>query len=114
MWMKEAHEGAKCKWQDRSAMDIPRRSCSKLVTTMCFLADGEAARGAAGLLLEADGLLSEVDSFTGKIDEGIAALVMNSMIDVSDSIGIMGVRGHWVYKHSSVWHVRSWSKEHGV
>ena len=88
-------------------MDVPRRSCSKPVATMCFLVDGEAARVAPGLLSEADG-------FAGKIDKGVAALVMDSVTDKADSIGITGARGCWAYKRLSVWHVRSWSKEQGL
>ena len=107
MWMKEAQEGAECKWQDRLATDIPRQSCSKLVATMCFLAVSGVTRGAAGLF-------SEANICSGKIDEGVAALVMDSVTDKSDSIGITGVSGCWANKQLSVGHVRSWSKEHGV
>ena len=64
-------------------MDVPRRSCSKLVATMCFLADGEPARLGPGLLSEADG-------FAGKIDEGVAVLVMDRVTDKAESLGITG------------------------
>ena len=105
--MKEAQEGTEHKWRDRSATDVPRRSCSNLVATMCFLADGEAARLAAGLLSEADGV-------AGKIDEGVAALVTDGVVDETELIGITGARDHWANKQFSVGHVRSWSKEHGL
>ena len=88
-------------------MDVPRQSCSKLVTTMCFLADREVARLAAGLLSEADGV-------TGKINEGVAALVTDGVTDETESIGTTGVRSCWANKRFSVGHVRSWSKEHGL
>ena len=66
-WMKDSQEGAEFKCQDRSATDIPRWSCIKPVTTMCFLVAGKGTGCAAGSLSEADG-------FTSKIDEGVAAL----------------------------------------
>ena len=50
-----------------------------------FLVDGEVARVAPGLLLEADG-------FAGKLDKGVAALVMDGVTDMADSIGIIRVR----------------------
>ena len=75
--------------------------------TMCFLADGEAARVAPGLLSEADG-------FAGKIDEEVAAQVTDGITDKAVSIGITGARGRWADKRLSVWRVRSWSKEQGV
>ena len=107
MWTKDAEEGTKHKWQNRSAMDVPRQSCSKLVATMCFLADGEVARLAVGLLSEADGV-------AGKIDEGVAVLVTDGVMDKTDSIGITGARSCWVNKRFSVGHIRLWSKEHGL
>ena len=85
--MKDSQEGAQLKHQDKSATDVLRWSCIKLVATMHFLAAGEE-KGCA------TGHLSEVDGSGSKIKEGVAVL-FRGVIEIDVKSGSTGVSSHW-------------------